>query len=101
MCLAIPVKVTALPGDQWAEIEVGGIHSRISIALVERQSLQQAAVSRLILRVGQLEQIRITDLPWSEIDDLGQRLVGIDDVAAQSVTAKPVAALANHSLICR
>jgi hydrogenase expression/formation protein HypC len=35
MCLAIPVKVTALPGDQWAEIEVGGIHSRISIALVD------------------------------------------------------------------
>jgi hydrogenase expression/formation protein HypC len=35
MCLAVPVKVTALPGDQWAEIEVGGIHSRISIALVD------------------------------------------------------------------
>jgi hypothetical protein len=33
--------------------------------------------------VGQLEQIRITDLAWSEIDDPGQRLIGIDDVAAQ------------------
>jgi hydrogenase maturation factor len=35
MCLAVPVKVTALPGYQWAEIEVGGIHSRMSIALID------------------------------------------------------------------
>ncbi len=35
MCLAVPVQVAALLGDQWAEIEVGGIHTRISIALVD------------------------------------------------------------------
>jgi hydrogenase expression/formation protein HypC len=35
MCLAVPVRVAALLGDQWVEIEVGGIHSRISIALID------------------------------------------------------------------
>jgi hydrogenase expression/formation protein HypC len=35
MCLAIPVRVAALLDDQWVEIEVGGVHSRISIALID------------------------------------------------------------------
>jgi hydrogenase expression/formation protein HypC len=35
VCLAIPVRVVALLDDQWAEIEVGGIRSRVSIALVD------------------------------------------------------------------
>jgi hydrogenase expression/formation protein HypC len=35
MCLAVPVRVAALLDDQWVEIEVGGVHSRISIALID------------------------------------------------------------------
>jgi len=35
MCLAVPVRVVATLGNQWVEIEVGGIHSRISIALID------------------------------------------------------------------
>jgi hydrogenase expression/formation protein HypC len=35
MCLAVPVRVVALLGDQWAEIEVGGICGRISIAMID------------------------------------------------------------------
>ena len=35
MCLAVPVRVAALLDDQWIEIEVGGIHTRISIALID------------------------------------------------------------------
>ena len=35
MCLAVPVRVAALLDDRWVEIEVGGIHSRISIALID------------------------------------------------------------------
>lgn len=35
MCLAVPVRVVALLEDQQAEIEVGGVHSRISLALVD------------------------------------------------------------------
>lgn len=35
MCLAIPVRVVALLADQWVEGEVGGVISRVSIALIE------------------------------------------------------------------
>jgi hydrogenase expression/formation protein HypC len=35
MCLAVPVRVVALLDDQWVEIEVGGICSRISIAMID------------------------------------------------------------------
>jgi len=34
MCLAIPVCVVALLGDQWVEAEVGGVRSRVSTALI-------------------------------------------------------------------
>lgn len=35
MCLAVPVRVAALLADQWVETEVGGVRSRVSIALIE------------------------------------------------------------------
>jgi hydrogenase expression/formation protein HypC len=35
MCLAVPVRVAALLGDQWVETEVGGVHSRTSVALID------------------------------------------------------------------
>jgi hydrogenase expression/formation protein HypC len=35
MCLAVPVRVAALLDEQWVEIEVGGIVTRISIALID------------------------------------------------------------------
>jgi hydrogenase expression/formation protein HypC len=35
MCLAVPVRVASLLDDQWVEVEVGGIRSRISIALID------------------------------------------------------------------
>ena len=39
MCLAVPVKVVAILDDQWVEIEMGGIRSRVSIALVDLVAL--------------------------------------------------------------
>jgi hydrogenase expression/formation protein HypC len=35
MCLAVPVRVLAVLDGQWAEVEVGGICSRISIAIID------------------------------------------------------------------
>ena len=35
MCLAVPVRVVALLGDQWATTEVGGILGRVSTALID------------------------------------------------------------------
>jgi hydrogenase expression/formation protein HypC len=35
MCLAVPVRVAALLDDQWVLTEVGGIRTRVSIALID------------------------------------------------------------------
>lgn len=35
MCLAVPVRVEALLDDQLAEVEVGGVRNRISLALID------------------------------------------------------------------
>jgi hydrogenase expression/formation protein HypC len=34
MCLAIPVCVVAVHEDEWADVDLGGVVTRISIALV-------------------------------------------------------------------
>lgn len=39
MCLAVPVQVVALLGGQWVETELGGVRSRVSIALVDDVAL--------------------------------------------------------------
>ena len=72
MCLAVPVRVTALPGDQWAEIEVGGIHSRISIALVD----DVAVGDYLIVHAG----FAITRLDVAEAE---KTLALFDQIAAR------------------
>lgn len=35
MCLAIPVRVTAIHGRGWAEADIGGVTTRVSTALLE------------------------------------------------------------------
>jgi hydrogenase expression/formation protein HypC len=39
MCLAVPARVVALLADQWVETEVGGVRSRVSIALIDDVAL--------------------------------------------------------------
>ena len=39
MCLAVPVQVVGLLGDQWVVTEVGGIRSRVSTALIDDVAL--------------------------------------------------------------
>ena len=35
MCLAIPARVLEVQSDGWAQVEVGGVRSRISLAMVD------------------------------------------------------------------
>ena len=39
MCLAVPAQVVVLLGGQWVETEVGGVRSRVSIALIDDVAL--------------------------------------------------------------
>jgi hydrogenase expression/formation protein HypC len=39
VCLAIPAKVIDVQPDGWAEVEVGGVRSRICLALIDGVSV--------------------------------------------------------------
>jgi hydrogenase expression/formation protein HypC len=72
MCLAVPVRVVALLGNQWAETEVGGIHNRISIALIE----DVAVGDYVIVHAG----FAITRL---DVEEAEKTLALFDEIAAQ------------------
>jgi hydrogenase expression/formation protein HypC len=80
MCLAVPVRVAALLDDQWVETEVGGIRSRVSIALLEGVALGDY----LIVHAG----FAITRL---DVEDAEKALAWFDEIAAHF--GEPVHAL--------
>ncbi len=71
MCLAIPVRVVALLDDQWVETEVGGIRSRISIALIE-----QAAVGDYVIVHAGFAIARL------DVEEAEKSLALFDEIAA-------------------
>jgi hydrogenase expression/formation protein HypC len=80
MCLAIPVRVAKLLDGQWIEIEVGGIHTRISVALIE----EVAVGDYVIVHAG----FAITRLDVAEAE---KSLALFDEIAAH--LEKPIDAL--------
>ena len=72
MCLAVPARVVALLGDQWVEIEVGGVRSRVSIALIDEVALGDY----LIVHAG----FAITRL---DVEEAEKTLALFDEIAAQ------------------
>ena len=80
MCLAVPARVAAVLGNQWVEIEVGGIHSRISIALID----EVAVGDYVIVHAG----FAITRL---DVEEAEKSLALFDEIAARLGT--PVDAL--------
>ncbi len=71
MCLAVPARVVALLGDQWVETEVGGIRSRVSIALIDEVALGDY----LIVHAG----FAITRL---DVEEAEKSLALFDEIAA-------------------
>jgi hydrogenase expression/formation protein HypC len=71
MCLAIPVRVVALLGDQWVEAEVGGVVSRVSIALIGNVALGDY----LIVHAG----FAIT---WLNVEEAEKTLALFEEIAA-------------------
>jgi hydrogenase expression/formation protein HypC len=80
MCLAVPVRVAALLGDEWVEIEVGGIRTRASIALID----DVAVGDYVIVHAG----FAITRL---DVEEAEKTLALFDEIAAH--LSKPVDAL--------
>jgi hydrogenase expression/formation protein HypC len=72
MCIAIPVRVAGLLGDQWVEAEVGGVRRRVSTAFIGEVALGDY----LIVDAG----FAITRLSTAEAE---KSLALFDEIAAQ------------------
>ncbi len=71
MCLAVPVRVAALLADQWVEIEVGGIRSRVSIALVDDVALGDYLIVHAGFAIARLD-----------VEEAEKSLALFDEIAA-------------------
>jgi hydrogenase expression/formation protein HypC len=72
MCLAIPVRVAALLDDQQAEIEVGGVHNRISLALLDGVAVGDFVIVHAGYAIAQLD-----------VAEAEKTLALFDEIAAQ------------------
>jgi hydrogenase expression/formation protein HypC len=55
MCLAVPVQVVALLDNQWIEIEVGGIRTRVSIALLDEVAVGEYVIVHAGFAIARLD----------------------------------------------
>ena len=72
MCLAVPVRVAALLDDQWVETEVGGIRSRVSIALLDGVALGDYVIVHAGFAITRLD-----------VEDAERTLALFDEIAAK------------------
>ena len=55
MCLAIPVRITALLADDMADVEVDGIHRVISLALIDDAQVGDYVILHVGYAIGKLD----------------------------------------------
>ncbi len=71
MCLAVPVRVAAVLDDRWVDVEVGGIRTRVSTALID----EVAVGDYVIVHAG----FAITRL---DVEEAEKTLALFDEIAA-------------------
>jgi hydrogenase expression/formation protein HypC len=80
MCLAVPVRVTALLDDEQAETEVGGVHNRVSLALIDGVAVGDFVIVHAGFAIARLD-----------VEEAEKTLALFDEIAAQ--LGEPVDAL--------
>ena len=78
MCLAVPARVVALLGDQWVETEVGGIKSRVSVALIEEVALGDYLIVHAGFAITRLD-VEEAEKSLALFDEIAARLGGYAD----------------------
>jgi len=73
MCLAVPVRVAALLDNQWVEVEVGGIHTRISIALIDEVAVGDYVIVHAGFAIARLD-VEEADRTLALFDEIAGRL---------------------------
>ena len=75
MCLAVPVRVVELLGDQWVEVEVGGVRSRVSTAIVEGVAAGDYVIVHAGFAIARLD-VEEAEKTLALFDELAARLTG-------------------------
>jgi hydrogenase expression/formation protein HypC len=75
MCLAIPVRVVALLEDQWVEVEVGGVRSRVCTAIVEGVGAGDYVIVHAGFAIARLD-VEEAEKTLALFDELAARLPG-------------------------
>jgi len=73
MCLAIPVRVMAVLEDQWVEVEVGGVRSRVSTALLEEVATGDYLIVHAGFAIARLD-VAEAEKTLALFDELAARL---------------------------
>ena len=73
MCLAIPVRVVSLLEDEWVEVEVGGVRSRVSTAIVEGVAAGDYVIVHAGFAIARLD-IEEAEKTLALFDELATRL---------------------------
>ncbi|MGA2562280.1 MAG: HypC/HybG/HupF family hydrogenase formation chaperone [Steroidobacteraceae bacterium] len=71
MCLAVPVRVAALLENRWIETEVGGIHTRVSTALIDEVAVGDFVIVHAGFAIARLN-----------IEEAERTLALFDEIAA-------------------
>jgi hydrogenase expression/formation protein HypC len=75
MCLAVPVRVVTLLEDQWVEVEVGGVRSRVSTAIVEGVAAGDYVIVHAGFAIARLD-VEEAEKTLALFDELAARLTG-------------------------
>lgn len=75
MCLAIPVRVVAMLEDQWVEVEVGGVRTRVSTAIVEEVAAGDYVIVHAGFAIARLD-VEEAEKTLALFDELAARLAG-------------------------
>ena len=55
MCLALPARVVALPGDEFAIVDLGGVRKQVSITLVPEARIGDYVIVHVGYAIGMLD----------------------------------------------
>jgi hydrogenase expression/formation protein HypC len=78
MCLAVPVRVAALLENEWIEIEVGGIHTRVSTALIDEVAVGDFVIVHAGFAIARLN-IEEAERTLALFDEIAAHLHGSSD----------------------
>lgn len=80
MCLALPVRVAALLDDQQAEIEVGGVRSRILLSLLDGVAVGDYVIVHAGFAIARLD-VEDAEKTLALFDEIAERIgVPIDAI---------------------